>query len=98
MRLQIEEIHAGVYVIRLKVSLSNAILCNILKQSLIMRKPRLSRHQDTEPVQKSPTPHGDLLKVRDMNASTAALLVGAGAVAIIVPVGILSLILFLIGA
>jgi hypothetical protein len=62
-----------------------------------MAKPHLSRHQATDPIIASP--HDvDALHICNWKNSTATLLVCAGAVAVIVPVSILSLLLFLMGA
>ena len=63
-----------------------------------MEKTHLSGQQGTEHTQTPPTSNIDSLKISRIKASKAALLVGAGAVAVVVPVAILSLILFLIGA
>lgn len=61
-----------------------------------MAKTHLSEHQVSEPEISSP-PNVESFHIRNLNAYTAALLVGAGAVAVIVPVSILSLLLFLMG-
>lgn len=61
-----------------------------------MAKTHLSEHQASEPEIPSPL-NVETLHIRNLNASTAALLVGAGAVAVIVPVSILSLLLYLMG-
>ncbi|KQT37900.1 hypothetical protein ASG24_02635 [Methylophilus sp. Leaf414] len=62
-----------------------------------MAKSHLSG-QHTHRIQIPPAHEGHSLKVSRMHISKAVLLAGAGAVAVIVPVAIMSLILFLIGA
>lgn len=65
-----------------------------------MRKADLSEEEviEPEPIHMTPESNLDASKVNRLAASTAAMLVGAGAVAVIVPVAILSLMLFLMGA
>ncbi|HSH87059.1 MAG: hypothetical protein ACAH08_01890 [Methylophilus sp.] len=62
-----------------------------------MAKLNLSRQEETAHIP-HPMSHIDSFKAQKTAASRAALLVGAGAVVVVVPVAIMSLMLFLIGA
>lgn len=63
-----------------------------------MTKADLAEEQLTEPTHMMPVSNLDTSMVSRMDASTAVMLIGAGAVAIVLPFAILTLILFLMGA
>lgn len=62
-----------------------------------MKKADLSEEVVIQPIHITPVSNLDASKINRLATTTAAMLVGAGAVAVVVPVAILSLILFLIG-
>lgn len=62
-----------------------------------MKKADLSEEVVIQPIHITPVSNLDASKINRLATTTAAMLVGAGAVAVVVPVAILSLIIFLIG-